>query len=57
MTEPGREQDAPLEREAREVARGASEQTPAFVFGGVMTVIAIVAGIVIAAALLLWWAL
>jgi hypothetical protein len=57
VTEPSREQDAPLEREAREAARGASERTPAFVFGGVFTLIAVVAGIVIAAALLLWWAL
>jgi hypothetical protein len=55
VTEPGRESDAPLEGEAREAARGASEQTPAFVFGGVITLIAVVAGIVIALGLLLWW--
>jgi hypothetical protein len=55
VTEPGREDDAPLEREAREVARGESEKTPLLVIGGVGGTIAIVAGILIVAMLLVWY--
>lgn len=54
MTEPGRESDAPLEREAREAARGESEKTPLLLIGGVGGVIAVVAGILIVAMLLVW---
>ena len=54
MTEPGRESDAPLEREAREAARGESEKTPLLLIGGVGGTIAIVAGILIIAMLLVW---
>lgn len=54
MTEPEREDDAPLEREAREAARGESEKTPLLVIGGVGGTIAIVAGVLIAIALLIW---
>ncbi|HKI23091.1 MAG TPA: hypothetical protein VKA24_06705 [Gaiellaceae bacterium] len=54
MTEPGRESDAPLEREAREAARGESEKTPLLLIGGVGGTIAVVAGILIVAMLLVW---
>ena len=55
MTEPGRESDAPLEREAREAARGDSEKTPLLLIGGVGGVIAVVAVILIVAMLLVWF--
>lgn len=54
MTEPGRESDAPLERETREAARGASEKTPLLLIGGVAGTIAVVVGILIVAMLLVW---
>jgi hypothetical protein len=54
VTEPGRESDAPLEREAREAARGESEKTPLLLIGGVGGTIAVVAGILIVAMLLVW---
>ena len=54
MTEPGRESDAPLERETREAARGASEKTPLLLIGGVGGTIAVVVGILIVAMLLVW---
>jgi hypothetical protein len=54
MTEPDRESDEPLEREAREAARGQSEKTPLLLIGGVGGTIAIVAGILIIAMLLIW---
>jgi hypothetical protein len=54
MTEPGRESDQPLEREAREAARGESARTPLLVIGGVGGTIAIVAGILIVAMPLIW---
>ena len=54
MTEPERESDAPLEREAREAARGDSEKTPLLLIGGVGGTIALVAGILIVAMLLVW---
>ena len=54
MSEPGRESDAPLEREAREAARGESEKTPLLLIGGVGGAIALVAGILIVAMLLVW---
>lgn len=55
VTEPTRETDAPLEPQAREAARGESERTPLLVIGGVGGTIAIVAGILIAVLLLVWW--
>jgi hypothetical protein len=55
VTEPGRESDAPLEREAREAARGESEKTPLLLIGGVGGAIAVVAGILIVAMLLVWF--
>ncbi|HET8651653.1 MAG TPA: hypothetical protein VFM13_03675 [Gaiellaceae bacterium] len=55
MSEPGREDDAPLERQAREAARGESEKTPLLLLGGVGGTIAIVAGILIVAMLLVWY--
>ena len=54
MTEPGRESDQPLEREAREAARGESARTPLLVIGGVGGTIAIVAGVLFVAMLLIW---
>jgi hypothetical protein len=54
MTEPGREDDLPLEREAREAARGESARTPLLLIGGVGGTIAIVAGVLIVAMLLVW---
>lgn len=54
MSEPEREDDAPLEREAREAARGESEKTPLLVLGGVGGTIAIVAGVLIVVAFLIW---
>ncbi|HEX7254559.1 MAG TPA: hypothetical protein VF236_01395 [Gaiellaceae bacterium] len=54
MTEPERPDDAPLEREAREAARGESEKTPLLLIGGVGGTIAIVAGVLIVAMLLIW---
>ncbi len=55
MTEPKRPDDAPLEPEVREAARGESARTPALVIGGVATMIAVVVGIVIVAAFLIFW--
>lgn len=55
MTEPRREDDAPLERQARAAARGESEKTPLLLLGGVGGTIAIVAGILIVAMLLIWY--
>jgi hypothetical protein len=55
MTEPGRESDAPLEREAREAARGESDKTPLLLLGGVGGTIAIIAGVLIVAMLLVWY--
>ena len=54
MTEPGRERDQPLEREARETARGQSEKTPLLLISGVAGTIAIVAGVLIVVMLLIW---
>jgi hypothetical protein len=55
VTEPSREDDAPLEREAREAARGQSARTPALVLGGVGGVIAITVAVLAVIALLIWW--
>ena len=55
MTEAKRPDDAPLEREVREAARGASERTPALVLGGVGLLIAVVVGIVAVIAFLIFW--
>jgi hypothetical protein len=54
VTEPGRESDAPLEREAREAARGESEKTPLLVLGGVGGTIAVVVAALVLVALLIW---
>jgi hypothetical protein len=54
VTEPGRESDAPLEREAREAARGGSEKTPLLLIGGVGGTIAIVVGALILVVVLIW---
>jgi hypothetical protein len=54
VTEPGRESDAPLEREAREAARGGSEKTPLLLIGGVGGTIAIVVGVLILVVALIW---
>ena len=54
MTEPPREDDLPLQREAREATRGESERTPWLLIGGVGGTIAIVAGVLIVAMLLIW---
>ena len=55
VTEPKRPDDAPLEREVREAARGESERTPALVLGGVGTLIAVVVGIVVVIAFVIFW--
>ena len=55
MTEPKRPDDAPLEREVREAARGESERTPALVLGGVWMLIAVVVGIGVVIAFLIYW--
>ncbi|HZB34984.1 MAG TPA: hypothetical protein VE440_02820 [Gaiellaceae bacterium] len=55
MTEPKRPDDAPLEREVREAARGESTRTPALVLGGVAALIAVVVGIVAIVAFLIFW--
>jgi hypothetical protein len=55
VTEPTREDDAPLESEVREAARGQSARTPALVIGGVGGLIAIVVGVLAVVALLIWW--
>jgi hypothetical protein len=57
VTEPEREDDAPLEREVREAARGESARTPALVIGGVGGVIALAVGALAVVAFLLWWLL
>jgi hypothetical protein len=54
VTEPTRDDDAPLEREAREAARGESAKTPLLVIGGVGTTIAIVVAVLVVAMLLVW---
>jgi hypothetical protein len=55
VTEPKREDDAPLEQEVREAARGESARTPALLIGGVGGLIAVVVGVLILVALLIWW--
>ena len=55
VTEPKRPDDAPLEREVREAARGESERTPALVLGGVGGLIAVVVGILVVIAFLIFW--
>jgi hypothetical protein len=55
MTEPKRPDDAPLEREVREAARGESPATPGLVLGGVGGVIAITVGVLLVVAFLIWW--
>jgi hypothetical protein len=53
--EPRLPDDAPLEREAREAARGESARTPALVIGGVGGLIAVVVAIVVVIAFLIFW--
>lgn len=55
MTEPKREDDAPLESEVREAARGESARTPALLIGGVGGLIAVVVGVLVLVVLLIWW--
>jgi hypothetical protein len=55
MTEPKRPDDAPLEREVREAARGESPRTPALVIGGVGGIIVVVVAILAVIAFLIWW--
>jgi hypothetical protein len=55
VTEPKRPDDAPLEPEVREAARGESARTPALVMGGVGALIAVVVGIVVVIAFLIFW--
>ena len=55
MTEPERPDDAPLERAARDAARGESEKTPLLLIGGVGGTIAIVAGVLIVVMLFVWY--
>jgi hypothetical protein len=55
MSEPRRPDDAPLEPELREAARGESARTPALVIGGVGALIAVVVGIVAVLAFLIFW--
>jgi hypothetical protein len=57
VAEPKRSDDAPLEREAREAARGESNTTPALVLGGVGGLIGIVVVVIAALAFLLYWLL
>jgi hypothetical protein len=57
VTEPKQEDDAPLEREVREAARGESARTPALVIGGVGGLIAVTVGALAIVAFLLWWLL
>jgi hypothetical protein len=57
VTEPKREDDAPLEREVREAARGESARTPALVIGGVGGLIAVTVGALAVVAFLIWWLL
>ena len=55
MSEPQRPDDAPLEPQVREAARGESARTPALVIGGVAGLIAVVVGIIVVAAFLIFW--
>ena len=55
MTEPKHPDDAPLEPEVREAARGESARTPALVIGGVSGLIAVVVAIVAVVAFLIFW--
>jgi hypothetical protein len=55
VTEPRQADDAPLEPELREAARGESPRTPALVIGGVAGTIAIVFLVVVVLAFLLYW--
>jgi hypothetical protein len=55
VSEPERETDAPLEREAREAARGETERTPMLLIGGVGGTIVVVVGVLIVAMLLIWF--
>ena len=55
VTEPKREDDAPLEREVREAARGESARTPMLVIGGVGGLIAVAVAAIVLIAFLIWW--
>lgn len=54
MTEPRREDEGVVEREAREAARGESARTPLLLIGGVGVTIAIVVGALILLVVLIW---
>ncbi|HET9323738.1 MAG TPA: hypothetical protein VFO03_07665 [Gaiellaceae bacterium] len=54
MTEPRREDEGVVEREAREAARGESARTPLLLIGGVGVTIAIVVGVLILLVVLIW---
>ena len=54
MTEPPREDDLPLQREAREAAKGQSARTPLLLIGGVAGTIAIVVAVLAVISLLIW---
>jgi hypothetical protein len=54
VTEPKREDEGPVEREAREAARGESARTPLLLIGGVGVTIAIVVGVLILLVVLIW---
>jgi hypothetical protein len=55
VSDPKREDDAPLEAEVREAARGESARTPVLLIGGVGGLIAAVVGILVLLVLLIWW--
>jgi hypothetical protein len=55
VSEPKQPDDAPLEPQVREAARGESARTPALVIGGVAGLLAIVVGIVVVVAFLIFW--
>ena len=57
MAEPKRADDAPLEREVREAARGTSNRTPGLVLGGVGGVIGLTVIVIAAIAFLVYWLL
>jgi hypothetical protein len=57
VTEQKREDDAPLEPEVREAARGESARTPALVIGGVGGLLVLTVGALVVVALLIWWLL
>ena len=60
MSEPIKEQIEPQDTPgdvARRTAEGRDQATPFFVLGGVTLTVAVVAGILITALVILWWVL